>query len=175
MCKMTSDPGAGGVRYDNTESLLAAVAPGMDLCTSDFTGWAAVEGVQPARDGRPGFILGRTHAGHRLVHVPPEVVIAIHDGHCVRVDRARATIDQQGWEAPDAQGWLASFAAEVGTTPPTQHDRDLLLELAGTAAHAAGRQSAPITCWLAARAGAEPREALAAGQRLAAKLAAGRP
>jgi len=99
MCKETNDPGAGGVTYDSTGSLLAAVTPGMDLCTSDFTGWAAVEGVQPAAGGQAGFIIARTHDGHRLVHVPPEVVIAIHDGHCVRIDRARATIDKQGWEA----------------------------------------------------------------------------
>jgi hypothetical protein len=99
MCKETRDPGAGGMTYDSTEALLAAVKPGMDLCTSDFTGWAAVEGVQPADGGQAGFIIGRTHDGHRLVRVPPEVVIAIHDGHCVRIDRARATIDKQGWEA----------------------------------------------------------------------------
>jgi len=99
MCKETKDPGAGGVTYDATEALLAAVTPGMDLCTSDFTGWAAAEGVQPATGGQPGFIIARTHNGRRLVHVPPEVVIAIHDGHCVRIDRARATIDKQGWEA----------------------------------------------------------------------------
>ena len=52
------DPGAGGVTYDSAESLLAAIAPGMDLCTSDFTGWAVVEGVQPGGDGQPGFIVG---------------------------------------------------------------------------------------------------------------------
>ena len=100
MCsKEATDPGAGGVAYDSPESLLAAVAPGMDLCTSDFTGWAEVEGTQPPAPGRPGFIIARTHEHHRLVRVPPDVVIAIHDGHCVRIDRARATIDKQGWEA----------------------------------------------------------------------------
>jgi hypothetical protein len=102
MCKETEDPGAGAVTYDSAESLLAAVAPGMDPCTSDFTGWAAVEGVQPGTDEQAGFIIARKHADHRLVHVPPAVVIAIHDGHCVRIDRARATIDKQGWEAAPA-------------------------------------------------------------------------
>jgi hypothetical protein len=48
------DPGAGGVTYDSAQSLLAAVAPGMDLCTSDFTGWAVVEGAQPGGGGGPG-------------------------------------------------------------------------------------------------------------------------
>jgi hypothetical protein len=98
------DPGAGGVTYDSTQSLLAAIAPGMDLCTSDFTGWAVVEGVRPGGDGQPGFIVGRRHADNCLVHVPPEVVIAIHGGHCVRIDRARATINRQGWEAMPAHG-----------------------------------------------------------------------
>lgn len=93
------DPGAGGVTYDSIQSLLAAITPGMDLCTSDFTGWAVVERVTPASEGQAGFVIGRKHADHVLVHVPPEVVIAIHDGHCVRIDRARATIDKQGWEA----------------------------------------------------------------------------
>ncbi len=161
----------------------------MDLCTSDFTGWAAVEGVQPGTGRQAGFIIARTHADHRLVHVPPEVVIAIHDGHCVRIDRARATISQQGWEAvpapsesrspvlpqdrhsqgmgQDMQDWLARFATEIGTTPPTREELDALLELAAVAAHSSARQAAPITCWLAGRAGIDPRDALAAGQRLA--------
>lgn len=98
------DPGAGGVTYDGAQSLLAAIAPGMDLRTSDFTGWAVVEGVQPGGDGRPGFIVGRKHADACLVQVPPEVVIAVHGGHCVRIDRARAAIDRQGWEAAPAHG-----------------------------------------------------------------------
>lgn len=98
------DPGAGGVTYDGAQSLLAAIAPGMDLCTSDFTGWAVVEGVQPGGDGRPGFIVGRKHADACLVQVPPAVVIAVHGGHCVRIDRARAAIDRQGWEAAPAHG-----------------------------------------------------------------------
>ncbi len=98
------DPGAGGVTYDSTESLLAAVTRGMDLCTSDFTGWAMVEGVRPGGNGQAGFIIGRKHADNCLVRVPAELVIAIHDGHCVRIDRARATIDKQGWEAAPAYG-----------------------------------------------------------------------
>jgi hypothetical protein len=42
----------------------------------------------------------------------------------------------------------------------------MLLELAGIAAHASERTAAPITCWIAARAGVEPRDALAIGKRL---------
>lgn len=69
--------------------------------------------------------------------------------------------------AQNMQDWLASFAAEVGTTPPTREELDLLLELASLAAHASERPAAPLTCWLAARAGVAPKEALAAGRRLA--------
>ncbi len=65
------------------------------------------------------------------------------------------------------QDWLAGFAAEVGTAPPTREELDLLLELAGVAAHASERPAAPITCWLAARAGVAPVDALAIGKRLA--------
>jgi len=68
--------------------------------------------------------------------------------------------------AQNMKGWLAAFAAEVGTAPPTGEELDLLLELARIAAHASERAAAPITCWLAARAGVEPRDALAIGKRL---------
>ena len=70
--------------------------------------------------------------------------------------------------AQDIQDWLAGFAAEIGTVPPTREELDMLLELAGIAAHASERPAAPITCWLAGRAGLAPRAALAAGKRLAA-------
>ncbi len=103
MCKDQKDPGAGAVRYDTTEELLAALRPGMDLCTSDFTGWADIQGVQPATDEQPGYIVARTREGDRLVHVPADVVIGVHHDHCVRLDRARATIDAQGWEVADSQ------------------------------------------------------------------------
>lgn len=97
------DPGAGDVTYDSAQTLLAAIAPGMDLC-ADFTGWAVAESMQPGEDGQAGFIVGRKHADNCLVHVPPEVVIASHGAHCVRIDRARATIDRQGWEAAPSHG-----------------------------------------------------------------------
>ena len=69
--------------------------------------------------------------------------------------------------AKNIQDWLARFAAEIGTVPPTSEELDMLLELAAIAAHASERPAAPITCWLVGRA-ADPRAALAAGQRLAA-------
>lgn len=67
----------------------------------------------------------------------------------------------------NAREWLASYAAELGVAPPGDEEIEQLLALAGIAAHASERTAAPITCWLAGRAGAEPGEALAAGRRLA--------
>ena len=69
--------------------------------------------------------------------------------------------------AQNMEDWLARFAAEIGTTPPTSEELDMLLELAGIAAHASERPAAPITCWLVGRAGLSARDALATGQRLA--------
>ena len=69
--------------------------------------------------------------------------------------------------AQDMQDWLAGFAAEVGTALPTREEQDVLLELAAIAAHASERTAAPITCWMAARAGVAPGDALAIGKRLA--------
>ncbi len=57
--------------------------------------------------------------------------------------------------------WLTRYASELGVTPPTAQEIDDLLALAGAAARASARQSAPIACWLAARAGTNPADALA--------------
>jgi hypothetical protein len=56
--------------------------------------------------------------------------------------------------------WCARFALAVGTDPPSLGEIESLLELAGVAAHASQRQAAPVACWLAARAGVSPDEAL---------------
>jgi hypothetical protein len=66
-----------------------------------------------------------------------------------------------------AQEWLAAFAADVGLAAPTREEFGELLELAAIAAHASDRTAAPVTCWLAARAGLDTQAALAAGKRLA--------
>jgi hypothetical protein len=62
---------------------------------------------------------------------------------------------------------LAAFAGATGSSPPTEEDVEVLLELAGIAAHASERTAAPITCWLAAVAGLPPGDAL----RLARSIA----
>ncbi|HTU86542.1 MAG TPA: DUF6457 domain-containing protein [Solirubrobacteraceae bacterium] len=60
----------------------------------------------------------------------------------------------------NAREWLAAFAQRVGTQPPTTEEFKTLLDLAGEAAHSSERVAAPVACWVAARAGVEPEEAL---------------
>jgi hypothetical protein len=57
--------------------------------------------------------------------------------------------------------WLAAFAARLGVDPPDDDTVTALLDLAGAAAHAYERTAAPVACWLAARAGRDPVDALA--------------
>jgi hypothetical protein len=60
----------------------------------------------------------------------------------------------------NAKEWFTGFAAELGVAPPTADEIRDLLQLAGEAAHASERLAAPVTCWLIARAGVSPTEAL---------------
>ncbi|MGD0439595.1 MAG: DUF6457 domain-containing protein [Acidimicrobiales bacterium] len=69
--------------------------------------------------------------------------------------------------ALDTRGWLDRFTAALGSPPITDEELDSLLALAGIAAHASERKAAPVTCYLAARAGLPISEALAIAQRLA--------
>lgn len=65
--------------------------------------------------------------------------------------------------------WIERFAAALGVDAPTQVEVDGLLALAGVAAHASTRTAAPISCWIAARAGVSVDEA----RRIAATIAGG--
>ena len=60
----------------------------------------------------------------------------------------------------NAREWLAAFAQRLGTAEPTTGEFKTLLDLAGTAAHASERVAAPVACWVAAKAGVTPEEAL---------------
>ncbi len=60
-----------------------------------------------------------------------------------------------------AKEWLTSFAAVLGVDAPSDEQISDLLRLAGEAAHASERIAAPVACWLTARAGLSPAEALA--------------
>jgi hypothetical protein len=63
--------------------------------------------------------------------------------------------------------WIAAFAAELGVEPPDAATVEVLLDLAGTAAHASERTAAPIACYLVGLAGASP----AGAGRLAGSIA----
>jgi Domain of unknown function (DUF6457) len=60
--------------------------------------------------------------------------------------------------------WIEAFAQRLGTAPPDAATVDLLLELAGVAAHGSERVAAPIACWLVGRAGIDPADALVAAR-----------
>lgn len=64
--------------------------------------------------------------------------------------------------------WVAAFAAELGVAPPDAATVELLLNLAGAAAHASERTAAPIACYLVGLAGADPAVALAAAEEVPA-------
>jgi Domain of unknown function (DUF6457) len=65
--------------------------------------------------------------------------------------------------------WIAQFAASLGVDAPTPEEFDTLLALAGVAAHSSERIAAPVACWLAARAGLSPAQALVAADQLSGK------
>ena len=69
-----------------------------------------------------------------------------------------------------ARSFLAELAAALGTVPPTDAEMDDLLSLASAAAHASERVAAPVACWMVARAGRSPAEALAVANQLAGRL-----
>jgi hypothetical protein len=64
----------------------------------------------------------------------------------------------------NANEWLTAFAEKLGTAPPTTEEFKTLLDLAAEAAHASERVAAPVACWVAARAGSSPEEALEAAR-----------
>jgi Domain of unknown function (DUF6457) len=68
----------------------------------------------------------------------------------------------------NARDWIAAYAEKLGTTPPTAQEFSALLDLAGEAAHSSERVAAPVACWVAAKAGASPDNALAAAREIGA-------
>lgn len=66
-----------------------------------------------------------------------------------------------------AKEWIHAYADRLGTEAPTAQELTVLLDLAGEAAHASERVAAPIACWLTARAGRSPAEALAIAREVA--------
>lgn len=66
----------------------------------------------------------------------------------------------------NAKEWLQAFAEKLDTAPPTTEEFKVLLDLAGEAAHASERVAAPVACWVAAKAGVSPEEALAKAREI---------
>lgn len=67
-----------------------------------------------------------------------------------------------------ARAWIDELAKALQTAPPSDAEMEDLLALASVAARASERAAAPVACWLAARAGRAPGEALAAAHELVA-------
>lgn len=66
----------------------------------------------------------------------------------------------------EALAWLDRFAGALGVPAPSEAEIVVLLDLAGSAAHASHRQAAPVACWLAARAGLTAAEGLERARQL---------
>ena len=67
----------------------------------------------------------------------------------------------------NAREWIDAFAEKLGTDRVSAEDFSVLLDLAGAAAHSSERVAAPVSCWIAARAGVTPQQALAAAREIA--------
>ena len=67
----------------------------------------------------------------------------------------------------NAREWIDAFAERLGTTGPTTEEFKQLLDLAGEAAHSSERVAAPVACWVAAKAGVAPEDALAIARDIA--------
>ena len=65
-----------------------------------------------------------------------------------------------------AKEWIAGFAEQLGTDPPTGDEFKAVLDLAAEAAHASERMAAPVATWLSAKAGRSPEESIAFARRM---------
>ena len=66
----------------------------------------------------------------------------------------------------NAKEWIEAFAARLGTDAPTPEEFSALLDLAAEAAHSSERVAAPVSCWVTAKAGVAPEEALVAAREV---------
>jgi hypothetical protein len=67
----------------------------------------------------------------------------------------------------NAKGWIAAYAEQLGTEPPTPDELTAILDLAAEAAHASERFAAPVATWLSAKAGRSLEESLALAREVA--------
>jgi hypothetical protein len=68
----------------------------------------------------------------------------------------------------NAREWIQAYAQQLGIEPPTNDEWSALLDVAAEAAHASERVAAPVSCWVVAKAGVDPAEALRVARELAA-------
>ncbi|HET9059250.1 MAG TPA: DUF6457 domain-containing protein [Acidimicrobiales bacterium] len=73
----------------------------------------------------------------------------------------------------DESTWVQRFATALATEPPDEAEKAALLSLASVAANASERIAAPISCWIVAKSGRSPEEALAVARELASAHGAG--
>jgi len=67
----------------------------------------------------------------------------------------------------NAKEWIAAYADRLDTPAPSAQEFSLILDLAGEAAHSSERVAAPVACWVAAKAGVEPHQALTTAREVA--------
>lgn len=72
-----------------------------------------------------------------------------------------------------AREWTAAYAAALGMPALDDDEFELLLELAGVAAHASERTAAPVACWLVGTSGRSATDALALARATGAAGAQG--
>jgi hypothetical protein len=72
---------------------------------------------------------------------------------------------------PKADDFLESFSRRLDVEPPDSATVELLLAVAGVAAHSSERTAAPIAAFLVGRAGLAPADALVHAEAVAAELA----
>ena len=68
----------------------------------------------------------------------------------------------------NAKEWIDAYAARLGIDPPSSQEFSDILDLAAEAAHASERVSAPVACWLSAKAGLSLQESIALAREIAA-------
>jgi hypothetical protein len=66
----------------------------------------------------------------------------------------------------NAKEWIGEFASRLGVDAPTAAEFSALLDLAGEAAHSSERVAAPVACWVAAKAGRTPGDALEVARQI---------
>jgi hypothetical protein len=71
----------------------------------------------------------------------------------------RGFLHKQDGGGVTGREWIEQFAAALGVAAPDDETIEVLLALAGDAAHASERTAAPIACWLVGQAGVDPAKA----------------